>query len=406
MSCTISTPWDRNAAAVRTAMSIGKLADADLLADKALAEASGLPESDMRIISLVILKASIASLDGRHADAVKFYNRAITLRIDASEEMTPQVAPILLAMARVELSRKRPHAAIERLDQLLDIDEKHGPLASHLVGQAYGEKGAALAQLERWRDAAGEYGDAAGILRDTGPVAVYHRYQRANVKLLRQLGLIAKAETIEASFRPPEGNYLWNVLLKDQRPHFSDIRYVSRWRRNQMPLRVFIPPPPGDQFDDAEALVQTITSAVRAWEGTVEPGIPSFVFVKDKLGADIPFLWVPRHDLLSTLAVTQREFSPTGGSFSVRYVSVAVSALLAVGDQEESLATVVTHEMGHALGLFGHSPSPVDTMYPSAHMINLQPSDTDLETIRQLYGLEPATQVKCPPHVQDCAKFL
>ena len=51
--------------------------------------------------------------------------------------------------------------------------------------------------------------------------------------------------------------------------------------------------------------------------------------------------------------------------------------------------------MGHALGLFGHSPSPIDIVYPKLHEIGLEPSQSDLETIHRLYRRQPAAQIRC-----------
>lgn len=405
-SCAITTSWDRNAGAVRTALAGGKLADADRLADEALAYAENLPEGDARRTSLIELKARIADLDGRHADAAELYTQAVALRESEFGEGHPRIAPLLLTLARVELTRRHPEAAIELLDQLLAIDSEDNALAGHLVGQAYGEKAEALSQLEQWTEAESEYRDAASILSRSGPLLEYHRYQRANVRLLRRLGKYGKAETIEASFRPPDGNYLWNVLVKDPRKHFAGIRYVSRWRRDQMPLRVRVPLPPRHLFVDPEAIAETVKNAVRVWEDMVEPGVPSFLFVDEKDDADIPFRWVPRLDYLSRIAETQRGLSPTGRNFSVRYIAVGTQPLLGIGDRIQALSTVITHETGHALGLYGHSPSPIDTMYPSVHMINLAPSQTDVETIRQLYSLEPGTLVKCPAGVWNCSEQL
>lgn len=400
----MSTSWDRNEAAVGNAIATGNLHDAERLADAALAHAGDLPESDTRKIRLIELKARIAHLDRRSADAVELYDNALASRAKELGASSPALAPTLLSVARVELDRKRPQASIAHLQRLLSIDEENGPVPDHLVGRAYGEMGAALAQLGESKDAVEEYRDAANILKVSGPVEDYYRFQRERVKLLRQLGLIAKADAIEDSFRPIEGNYLWHVLVPDPRRHFSEVRYVSRWRRDQMPLRVWVPRPPKDLFDDPDALVETVENAIRVWENTVEPGVPSFVFVTKKKESDIPIRWVSRFEDVFKLAEVQREFSPTGGDFDVRYLAVGTAALLRLGSPLEALATVIAHETGHALGLFGHSPSPIDAMYSTAHMVNLAPSKTDLETIRELYSLEPGAQVSCPRSIQNCAQ--
>jgi predicted Zn-dependent protease len=44
------------------------------------------------------------------------------------------------------------------------------------------------------------------------------------------------------------------------------------------------------------------------------------------------------------------------------------------------------HEMGHALGIWGHSPDPGDTMYARVTHETPQLSDRDRNTLRKLYA--------------------
>ena len=46
---------------------------------------------------------------------------------------------------------------------------------------------------------------------------------------------------------------------------------------------------------------------------------------------------------------------------------------------------IFVHEMGHALGLGGHSPDPSDVMYKSVGAAT-EPSARDRETLRLLYA--------------------
>jgi hypothetical protein len=53
--------------------------------------------------------------------------------------------------------------------------------------------------------------------------------------------------------------------------------------------------------------------------------------------------------------------------------------------RQRRIAAIMLHELGHALGLWGHSPDPGDIMYqtPTARDLTLR----DITTIRRLYGL-------------------
>jgi hypothetical protein len=53
--------------------------------------------------------------------------------------------------------------------------------------------------------------------------------------------------------------------------------------------------------------------------------------------------------------------------------------------RQRRISAVMLHELGHALGLWGHSPDPADIMYPTTSSLDL--TQRDIRTIRRLYGL-------------------
>lgn len=53
---------------------------------------------------------------------------------------------------------------------------------------------------------------------------------------------------------------------------------------------------------------------------------------------------------------------------------------------EAALKKTVTHEFGHALGYFGHSPSPIDVMYKSSHE-DFQLKNSEINHLGQVYNL-------------------
>jgi predicted Zn-dependent protease len=131
-----------------------------------------------------------------------------------------------------------------------------------------------------------------------------------------------------------------------------------------MPLRVHLPRPPGNLFSDAEAIHDSVRDGVLDWTDVAGPGVPSFTFVEDPGQADIPIVWAERPDGDWYIAYCDYDIDP----FTRRF---GVTRLLVTGrwhgneeaDLHDVYATVL-HEMGHALGLTGHSPDPEDIMYP------------------------------------------
>lgn len=67
---------------------------------------------------------------------------------------------------------------------------------------------------------------------------------------------------------------------------------------------------------------------------------------------------------------------------------VLVSAKVSINENlsEEQLVQVTAHEMGHALGVQGHSPSRADLMYPYAHL-PARITVRDQNTMNLSYGL-------------------
>jgi predicted Zn-dependent protease len=163
-------------------------------------------------------------------------------------------------------------------------------------------------------------------------------------------------------------------------------RVLLRWPERAMPLRVHLPRPPRGLFTDPDAVVEAVRLGVEGWTGVAAPGLPSFEFVDEPGDADIPIVWAAR---------------PTGWfiascSYAIDTLNrrLGVDHLLVTGrwrdGQEASLPqleTAVLHEMGHALGLTGHSPSPTDVMYKYVtHESVPELSARDRNTLRALYS--------------------
>ena len=156
-----------------------------------------------------------------------------------------------------------------------------------------------------------------------------------------------------------------------------------RWQAKQMPLRVHLPEPPADIASDPEAVFDAVRDGVTDWEGAAGEGVPSFTFVKDPGEADIPIVWeeAPSGWFIAHCVydnhLMQRRFGVARILVTTRWHGQEVPL--------QQLYETVLHEMGHALGLGGHSPDPGDIMYKSTSTAR-ELTPRDRETLRRLYA--------------------
>jgi len=165
---------------------------------------------------------------------------------------------------------------------------------------------------------------------------------------------------------------------------------LLRWQEERMPLRVYLPAPPPRFVSDPEAVHDAVRDGITDWSDAAGPGVPSFRFVDDPGDADIPIVWdsEPTSDFIAyclyDVNAPQRRFGVARILVTARRDGREVPL--------EALYLTVLHEMGHALGLAGHSPEAGDVMYRTSST-SKGLTARDRETLRLLYSKPNGTRV-------------
>lgn len=240
-----------------------------------------------------------------------------------------------------------------------------------------------------------------GILKRLSQLRQYFnaKKQTATGDALPLLNAFPPRTVRMAKFPETQSDYLDEVkkASKDKSIHFK-----------LMPVPIFIQPYPNREY------VNCVIKACQSWE-TASDGIVSFVQVNDSSQARVRILWKHlggKADASGCLlgAHTILNYKDRGngslGLLNVGSIPVplyiprlgpkyqvppqVMEINLDLVEQKDSsirsrcLQNIVTHELGHALGLLGHSPSTTDMMH-SITDEHSRISERDVKTLKRLY---------------------
>ena len=170
---------------------------------------------------------------------------------------------------------------------------------------------------------------------------------------------------------------------------FSDGKIT---RFTQMPIRVHIAPMPID-VEGVKAYLESFRYAMREWEAAADGRI-QFQEVASTANADIRVRW-------QRSGLTRIIDTALGGTELTRLseTDFEVDVVLSLRERgsaallsQEKMRTVCLHELGHAIGLWGHSPDSADVFFFAATA--QRPTDRDKATLQKVY----ATPLHTPQH--------
>jgi predicted Zn-dependent protease len=213
------------------------------------------------------------------------------------------------------------------------------------------------------------------------------------------LGLVVAAAACGDIATPNRTDvYEWRLIVPSATGTGSD-SLTFHWPQSRLPVRIWT--------EDAAGLPENVSGAIAAWRHAFLYGEFDATLVADSAGADVivraggaPGVQFSRARLHSALApecagATDLDISEdhTQLRLPVRVYVDPLTGPEAAG-LAECLALTTTHELGHALGIWHHSPEATDLMFsnPAAPA----PSERDRETAEVIYHLAPNVEVVGP----------
>lgn len=163
------------------------------------------------------------------------------------------------------------------------------------------------------------------------------------------------------------------------------------WPRSRLPVRVY--------SEDSLNLPAHVDQGLQAWEAAFLYGEFEAEVVADSNSADIVVrvgspVKVGFSTQFGRVAAPECEggtgFDLPAGSSQIQVpIRVFVNPRFdpSTPGVDECLALTVTHELGHALGIFAHSPDPADIMFSDPVVSELSVSDR--ATVERAYHLTP-----------------
>lgn len=165
----------------------------------------------------------------------------------------------------------------------------------------------------------------------------------------------------------------------------------QRWTSSAMPLKVFIYP--GLKcIGFTPEFENVLVESFQTWEKATK-GLIGFIFVHDPHQADIECRWTDNaKELKSPSEGGDVVWQTNHNDFSHAAITLLTCDFTTKQNVSVPLMRATClHEVGHALGLKGHSDKPGDILYPfiNSNLVQAELSQRDVNTLTLLYQSEP-----------------
>lgn len=313
------------------------------------------------------------------------------------------------------LERKRPLDARFLLEQAAALEPK-SPEIHYNLGMAYHNTGNLARAIEEFQNALQLKPDMTDAMLNVGScyqvlgqrdeaITWFQRYLSSDPSaqdhkaITDMIASLQKDAGKQSSEEDPHGPDFWSSISKDG--------LVRRWPQEKLPLKVFVDPGTGVAGmspNFPRILIACLDAWVKASQGRI-----GYTLVAQKESADLTCDWTSNPgDVTGKGTESEQGVAHIYGKdrgTGVVEIGRATVRVLTIDKEKGSEAPVsddvmkktCLHEIGHALGLMGHSPNSHDIMfYSESPTVWPVLSKRDKATLLKLYEQYPTSFAPTP----------
>lgn len=174
---------------------------------------------------------------------------------------------------------------------------------------------------------------------------------------------------------------------------------ITKWISSKMPVKVYFAPAaavPGYKPEYGTVA----KNAFEEWS-SASGGKIAFTYTDRKEQADITLTF--SNDIKSVSSPAEggeaKVYPSTNGIFKANIIVLTLNPTPEHPLSPEMMHWICLHEIGHSIGMLGHSASPEDVMYSSIPIANIDQglSERDRNTLARLYSDDVAIKMPPPP---------